>query len=328
MATAVEPSPPTQPRTPGAGPGLLLASVLGALYVLAALAVVLYAVPALLTGYIAPSVGGDAMQQSWLRWGILLPVLAAVVWFGMSLAGANSPRGMRGGIFLLLAAIFLAFLLGGWATRTFEGSAGQVVAAVAIVGVAFGAFRLFTSPRGETWMTTLEDQGWFHASSYKRVLGRNVRRMTILGILIVGGTGIYSLVYHGNLPEHLDVTLPLAHTADGGPQTFQLVPEARFTIPMLLVALTLWVAWRAVNMPAFAEFLIATEAEMNKVSWSSRRRLAQDTVVVLVCTVFMALFLLFVDIFWGWLLSRETVGVLPSRSQSETKGGQVQAARW
>ena len=63
-------------------------------------------------------------------------------------------------------------------------------------------------------------------------------------------------------------------------------------------------------MPTFAEFLIATEAEMNKVSWSSRRRLLQDTVVVLVTTLFMAFFLLAVDLFWGWLLSRSTVGVL------------------
>ncbi len=33
----------------------------------------------------------------------------------------------------------------------------------------------------------------------------------------------------------------------------------------------LWLAWRVVNVPSFADFLIATEAELNKVSWTTRR---------------------------------------------------------
>lgn len=177
-------------------------------------------------------------------------------------------------------------------------------------------------------MVSLEEQGWFHGTAYKRVLGRQVRRLTILGILIVGASGVYSLFYQNMLPENWDIAIPFVHNDDGSPKMFRLLPDARFTIPLLLLALTLWVAWRVVNMPAFAEFLIATEAEMNKVSWSSRRRLFQDTIVVLVCTVFMAVFLLLVDLFWGWLLSREIVGVLPGRNADQTKAGQVQAARW
>ena len=83
-------------------------------------------------------------------------------------------------------------------------------------------------------------------------------------------------------------------------------------------------------MPTFAEFLIATEAEMNKVSWSPKKRLAQDTVVVLTTTLLMALFLLVVDLFWGWLLSREIVGVLPSKAGTDKdKAGKAeQRARW
>jgi len=259
----------------------------------------------------------------------VLAVFAGLVWFGASLVGPNSPKGMRGGIFLMEVTFLLAFLLASWATSRFEGPAGSVVSAVVVIAVLFGAFRLLGSARGEGWMVALEEQGWFHASAYKRVLGRQVRRLTILGILIVGLTGVYSLNYQNSLPDHWDVTLPFAHTADGGTESFRLLPDAKYTVPILLFALTVWVAYRAVNMPAFAEFLIATEAEMNKVSWSSRRRLAQDTVVVLVCTVFMALFLLFVDLFWGWLLSREVVGVLPSRGQTDdAKGGQVRAAKW
>ena len=88
-------------------------------------------------------------------------------------------------------------------------------------------------------------------------------------------------------------------------------------MPVLLGAATFWLAWRAVNMPGFADFLIATEAEMNKVSWSSRKRLVQDTVVVLVTTLLLTGFLLLTDLFWGWLLT--TVRVLPPRSQTATQ---------
>jgi preprotein translocase SecE subunit len=67
-----------------------------------------------------------------------------------------------------------------------------------------------------------------------------------------------------------------------------------------------------VNYPVFADFLIATEAEINKVSWTPRARLIQDTIVVLASVVIITLFLFVVDVFWGWILSRQVVGILPS----------------
>ena len=76
---------------------------------------------------------------------------------------------------------------------------------------------------------------------------------------------------------------------------------------LLLAAMGIWFAWRAVNFPTFADFLIATEAELNKVSWTSRKRLVQDTIVVLVTLFLFTIFLLVVDATWGWVLSRETL---------------------
>lgn len=324
MATAVEPSStPPSPAAPGAGSGLVFASLVGAVYVIAALAAMLYGVPKVWELYVAPAFGANRLPEAFLRWAVVLAALVVLIRFGLSLAGANPPKGLRGGIFLMLVTFALAGLLTLWIGSSTDGNAGKVVTAIVLIALAFGAFRLFTSPRGEAWMVALEEQGWFHGAAYKRVLGRLVRRLTILGILIVGGTGVYSLWYQGSLPEHWEVTVPFSDP----PQMFRLLPDAKYTVPLLLFALTVWVAWRAVNVPAFAEFLIATEAEMNKVSWSSRKRLAQDTVVVLVCTIVMALFLLAVDLFWGWLLSRDLIGILPSTDQTDGKG-QVRAARW
>ena len=199
----------------------------------------------------------------------------------------------------------------------------MVVGSALALILAFLTVKLMTGKTGEGWMIALEEQGWFSTAYYKKTLGVRVRRLTILGLLLLGGSGIYSLWSQGVLPKDWVVTLPL----DNAP-TITLLPDAQYTALLILVALTLWVAWRATNVPTFAEFLVATEAEMNKVSWSPKKRLAQDTVVVLTTTLLMALFLLVVDLFWGWLLSREIVGVLPGKATGQDKGGKVERARW
>ena len=102
-----------------------------------------------------------------------------------------------------------------------------------------------------------------------------------------------------------------------------LLPHMRFTLPFILMALALWFSWRVVNLPSFADFLIATEAELNKVSWTTRKRLFQDTTVVLVTLVLMALLLFGMDQVWLHLLSWKRVGVIyqeDTQSQQSTKG--------
>jgi preprotein translocase SecE subunit len=89
-----------------------------------------------------------------------------------------------------------------------------------------------------------------------------------------------------------------------------LLPSVQFTVPLLLLAAALWLAWRIVNWPVFADFLIATEAEMNKVSWTTQRRLIQDTIVVLVTVVLMAFYLFSMDMVWKHVLSWKPIGVL------------------
>lgn len=89
-----------------------------------------------------------------------------------------------------------------------------------------------------------------------------------------------------------------------------LLPSVQYTLPLLLLAGSLWLAWRVVNMPAFADFLIATEAELNKVSWTTQKKLVQDTIVVLVTVVLMAVFLFGMDYTWKIVLSWKPIGVL------------------
>ena len=69
-----------------------------------------------------------------------------------------------------------------------------------------------------------------------------------------------------------------------------------------------WIIFRLVQYPPFVEFLIATEAEMNKVSWTSRDDLYRATSVVLTTVLLMAVYLFGVD--WVWSNLLQLIGVL------------------
>jgi preprotein translocase SecE subunit len=317
MATAVEPG--SQPRTPSAPMNLPLASVLGAVYVAAVLAVVLLAIPSLWVTKVGPALN-DQLLTGLSRLVAQVVVLGGLFWFGRKILGDNAPKGVHGGIFLVISWAIAIFFLWRAVALNIEGGAGIIAAGVFAAFLLYLAVRHLTGPRGQARMISLEEQGWFSTAGYKPSLGQKARRLTILGFLLVGGTGIWALSSGGSLPENWTLAMPFEN-----PSQITVLPDARLTIPVLLSILTLWFAWRAVNIPTFAEFLIATEAEMNKVSWTPKKRLGQDTVVVLTTTLLMALFLLVVDLFWGWLLS--TVGVLPS-GKTGPGDTQAQQTRW
>jgi preprotein translocase SecE subunit len=71
-------------------------------------------------------------------------------------------------------------------------------------------------------------------------------------------------------------------------------------LPGVLLIAGLWVAYRTVNVPASADFLITVEAEMNKVSWPSRSELFRASMVVLFTIFFLATILFSFDAFWKW----------------------------
>ena len=77
----------------------------------------------------------------------------------------------------------------------------------------------------------------------------------------------------------------------------------RFLIPGLLLALGAWASYRVVNVPIFADFLIAVEAEMNKVSWPTRTELFRASMVVLILIFVLAFVLTAYDVFWKGLLT-------------------------
>ena len=119
-------------------------------------------------------------------------------------------------------------------------------------------------------------QELLRAGIYKRSQGRITRQVTFAGcaLLIVAGV------------------LSLSATLAGKGHVYQ------FAIPGLVLAVCLWVSYRVVNLPAFADFLIAVEAEMNKVSWPTRPELFRSSSVVLVFIFMLAATLAIYDVVW------------------------------
>jgi preprotein translocase subunit SecE len=126
----------------------------------------------------------------------------------------------------------------------------------------------------------------FSASLYKPMQGWYARIYTAVGLGVIVALGLFRL-YETLMSSS---------------------PATRFGVPTALGVVLGWLVFRLVEYPPFVEFLIATEAEMNKVSWTSRDDLYRATSVVLVTVLLMAVFLFGVDWIWSKLL--QLLGVL------------------
>ncbi len=318
MSVAVKNMPETTAISPRSMDRLAVSSLLGAGYALAGLGAVFYLLPALWWDWL--KLARTPVMSTLL---ILGMVLTAGAWaYGaVRFTRAGCPAGMKAGIFCGLLELLVAGLatcgLGNWIESSSLGQTQPMIGVgitvvIGLVLLAAGV-RYFFHPTFRRWLVVLEEQGWFNFAGYKKSQGQRVRRGTNLGIIALAGCGIYTMLAHRSLesgPESWQVPIPFASG-----HYWTILPDVRFTVPILLVAAAIWVGYRIVNFPVFADFLIATEAELNKVSWSPWKKLKQDTIVVLVTVLLLTLFLFVVDQGWAWLLTR--VGVVQVPRQTE-----------
>jgi preprotein translocase subunit SecE len=66
--------------------------------------------------------------------------------------------------------------------------------------------------------------------------------------------------------------------------------------------------WHLTNKPANVDFLVATDSEMKKVNWTSRKELIGSTKVVIFFMFMIAVILFVIDIIFSWLMY--LIGVL------------------
>lgn len=120
---------------------------------------------------------------------------------------------------------------------------------------------------------------------HRPTMGLVTRRSTMLTLIIIFALGIWSLNIwvDGNL---------------GGKLFGQ---PADYTCYFLLVA-SIWFSYRIVHWFKFAEFLIAVQNEMTKVSWPKRPELIRSSFVVILTMFLFTAALFGYDLVWQLML--------------------------
>ena len=131
---------------------------------------------------------------------------------------------------------------------------------------------------------------------YKKGQGYYTRLGTALGLGVLSVLGCYALYRR------------LGGIQVGETITAQVRTWIQAGVPAALLGVLAWLVFRAVNHPKFADFMIATEGEMKKVSWSSKKEVIASTRIVLITVILLSVLLGVVDVFFTWVF--QWVGVL------------------
>jgi preprotein translocase subunit SecE len=137
----------------------------------------------------------------------------------------------------------------------------------------------------------------FQFGLYKPNQGRIVRQITFAAMALLGSLGAWELYRSGAL------------AGLGGVSHLLLIA---------LIMMACWFAFRIVNYSTFAGFLIAVEAEMNKVSWPTKNEVWNAALVVMFVIFAMATFLFLFDLLWTFVF--ELIGIRYSDSGSIVVG--------
>ena len=129
----------------------------------------------------------------------------------------------------------------------------------------------------------------FAAGLYKKTQGRVVRQATAAVVTLLSVAAAYQFYF-------FLVT------------NFAVAREAALGASLGLALVGAWLAFRLVNWPRFADFLINVEIEMSKVSWASWDYLVRATIVVVAVMFLIGAVLFLFDLFWKWFF--ELIGFI------------------
>jgi preprotein translocase SecE subunit len=145
------------------------------------------------------------------------------------------------------------------------------------------------------------DSGPAYFTIYKKGQGYWTRIGTLAGALVIGAFTAY------NLYVHVPTFLPAKH--DTGVKIATSIVAA-FVIGFAILC------WRVLNKPTNVDFLIATDSEMKKVNWTSRKELIGSTRIVIIFMFLVSFFLFAVDTEFGQAFYYLRVTIVPPISYS------------
>jgi preprotein translocase SecE subunit len=126
---------------------------------------------------------------------------------------------------------------------------------------------------------------------YKKGQGYWTRMGTLAGVTLLGVMLAYTL--------WVQIPVTFFEPDEAGQITGRKVGGAIAAGFLLIYS---FIAIRLMNKPSNVDFLIATDSEMKKVNWTSRRELIGSSKVVIVFMFLIALYLFLNDIVWGYLM--------------------------
>ena len=135
-------------------------------------------------------------------------------------------------------------------------------------------------------------QELFQFAIYKRSQGRIARQVTAAALMIAFAVAAWRM--HDFMTNR-----------EGWGWAFS---GSRYVFPAIVLVLGCWFAFRIVNYPRFADFLIAVEAEMNKVSWPSKGELYRSSFVVIFVLLLMSGILFAFDVIWRLVF--QAIGII------------------
>ena len=121
----------------------------------------------------------------------------------------------------------------------------------------------------------------FQTGLYKPNQGRVVRQLTFLSVALLSFLVAYEFYRTGWFDD--------------------LFAGSRYVGLFGIGAIGAWFSYRVVNYSKFADFLIAVQAEMNKVSWPTKTELWRSSMVVIFVIFAMALLLFSFDLLWTFV---------------------------
>jgi preprotein translocase subunit SecE len=107
------------------------------------------------------------------------------------------------------------------------------------------------------------------------------------------GAGFLGLVIAFELYHQIPTFLP------GGAESAQRDNRIALGVALaFLAAYSIWAYWFT-NKPSTVDFLVATDSEMKKVNWTSRKDLIASTKIVIIFMLIIAVFLFSCDLLFG-----------------------------
>jgi preprotein translocase subunit SecE len=126
---------------------------------------------------------------------------------------------------------------------------------------------------------------------YKRGQGYWTRMGTALGAAFIAAlTADFVYVQMKAIP----------YSTDAAGQPLYIAKSVCAGVALAVLATILFFAWRAMNKPSNADFLIATDSEMKKVNWTTRKELIGSTRVVIFFVILISALLFLLDVVFGY----------------------------